>query len=151
MDFSNIGAVSHSGPGLADGGRVDRGAPCPIYFSKMNSRSGSPGKALSWSPIAAISRVVGRIAYCSQICLLAWEEGLLLHEQVSSLTNGQVLMDLFRRRAGRGSGARAERGHRTARARNRGGAGIQEAHISRLILLNQRAGLYSPTGRGRSA
>jgi hypothetical protein len=116
----------------------------------MNSKSGSSEKALSWPPLAAISRVVGRIACCSQACLLAWEEGLLVHEQLGSLANVQALIDLFsRRRYDSESGKGPARGGATSRSRNRRGLGIQEAHISRLILLSQLAGISNPTGRGR--
>jgi hypothetical protein len=91
--------------------------------------------------IAAVPRVLGSITQASQAWLLAWEEGVLVHESLGALTNGQAFMDLIFRA-------------KTGVARDPGtpeGWGIQEAHVKRLLLLNrppERSG--SPSRKARA-
>jgi hypothetical protein len=97
------------------------------------------------SLFGAAPKLLGRLAYVSEACLLAFEEGILVQESMSPLANGQAMADmLFRRRMPRFSGpgsaaARYRRGRRSPGASG-DGWGIHQAHLKRLLILQERTG-----------
>jgi hypothetical protein len=84
---------------------------------------------------------LGKIVYAAQASLFACEEGVIVHEAIGAFSEGRILMDLtFRRRASPvRSSERPDRDWRGAagHSRRRGGWGIQQGHLKRLMILQR--------------